>query len=1135
MFFCFLKAVWGVMVGVMIWGSVGENLADAEILFEDVRLDHAVGTGTRSPVIRDFNGDGKPDVAVANSHPSNDDVSVLLGNGDGTFKMAVDYPLGKSPNAVAVGDLNGDNRPDLVSANTGSNDVSVLLGIGDGTFRTAIHYPAGEVPWSLAVGDLNGDGRPDLAVANLRSNDVSLLLGNGDGTFQTARNLSIGNGPASVAIEDLNGNGRLDLIVVINGADTVSVLLGNGDATFQTAVSYPTGHAPQSVSLGDLNGDGKKDLVVPNLDSSDASIFLGRGDGTFSTSTLNFSGVDAPIGLWNVSIGDLNEDGRNDLVFGAVNWVYVMLGRGDGTFENPMADRLFNIDEEVALADLNGDGHLDLAVSSLHMVSVLLGYGDGTFFAGPPIYPVGAGPSSMVLGDLNGDRRLDVATANSSGSASVLLGNGDGTLRKARDFIVGSEPVSIALADLNGDGGQDLATANQASSDVSVLLGNGYGTFLTAVNIPTGPYPVSLAIADLNGDGRLDVVTADRGPSIVDDYFGSFTLLFGKGDGNFQSPVKYTIDGVPRALAIADFNGDERPDVAVAHNRGSIRLPLGDILNFGSDGVSVFLNGGNGTFQSQITNATIDPPGSLAVNDLNGDGWPDLAVGKVSSLSISVLLGNGDGTFQASMDLPTDFVGIIRGVNLAIGDVDGDERADLVAHNGDLIAVFLGNGDGTFLTPTWGYGIPGGLLSDIVIGDMNGDGRKELVVAKSGSDVGIGGSAVTVLLTNGTLPQSTPGAMIALQESPTFVYPSTLLEIVSSPVYAATSGCDSNEMEVEINLGPYEEPVDLYVALTQPDGKFLILGASGDLTTEIVPYLSGVIGVRGREVYRKLVFSSYAGLTVPRGWWALNWLILPSSGNGLDSIDWRSSPYEYGRYYFYVPTLSAQWSEMDGVMAQVSAGSAEQVWGVSRSGFVFERNGDQWEYAGMDGSPRISAGCDGTVLALFRADGRLLEIQPLDPANPFDLSRPKWNPVLNAPDFVDISVGNSSDIWGVTSAGTVFRQEGDEWVQVEGTLSHVSVGCDGTVWGVDSTDRILKWLEGTWQVIPGELKQISVGCAGVVWGVDTAGRIYMRENDEWIPIEGELQQISAACDGTVRGVNSYNQVFRVDSVCPYRP
>jgi hypothetical protein len=152
-------------------------------------------------------------------------VSVLLGNGDGTFGAKTDFGTGADPNSVAIGDLNGDGKPDLAVANEPSNTVSVLLGNGDGTFGAKTDFGTGASPNSVAIGDLNGDGKPDLAVANYLANTVSVLLGNGDGTFGAKTDYGTGAGASSVAIGDLNGDGKPDLAVADYNSNTVSVLL----------------------------------------------------------------------------------------------------------------------------------------------------------------------------------------------------------------------------------------------------------------------------------------------------------------------------------------------------------------------------------------------------------------------------------------------------------------------------------------------------------------------------------------------------------------------------------------------------------------------------------------------------------------------------------------------------------------------------------------------------------------------------------------------------------------------------------------------------------------------------------------------------------------------------------------------
>jgi protocatechuate 3,4-dioxygenase beta subunit len=220
----------------------------------------------------DFNGDGKLDLAVANEMSNT--VSILLGNGDGTFQTAVNYDVGSYPRSVTAGDFNGDGKLDLAVANYFSSNVSILLGNDDGTFQTAVNYSAGTNPSSVTTGDFNGDGKLDLAVANSGGNTVSILLGNGDGTFQTAMNYGVGTNPFSVTTGDFNGDGKLDLAVANSGGNTVSILLGNGDGTFQTAVSYGVGSYPYIVTTGDFNGDGKLDLAVTNGSSNNVSILL---------------------------------------------------------------------------------------------------------------------------------------------------------------------------------------------------------------------------------------------------------------------------------------------------------------------------------------------------------------------------------------------------------------------------------------------------------------------------------------------------------------------------------------------------------------------------------------------------------------------------------------------------------------------------------------------------------------------------------------------------------------------------------------------------------------------------------------------------------------------------------------------
>lgn len=366
-----------------------------------------------SIAVGDLNNDGAVDLVVGD-HYSNEGY-VLLGNGDGTFEQPATYYLGGSGVlSIAIGDLNGDGIPDLVAASpcpasgscTGDEGIiSVLLGNGDGTFRAAVSYSAGSYASdSVAIADVNRDGNPDLVVANWcqsyscsKGSDegvVSVLLGNGDGTFQAPMNFSSGAiGATTVAIGDVNGDRKPDLIVgngCLSDADCnggiVSVLLGKGNGTFKPAVTYSSGgYDATSVALGDLNGDGHLDIVASdvclNLDKckyglgpGGLGVLIGKGDGTFQPVVSYTTG-----GLWatSVAVGDVNDDGKLDIVvgnlcgatdrFGDCNLggtVGVLPGNGDGTFRDP---KKYNSggsqSTSVAIGDLNGDGRPDLAVA----------------------------------------------------------------------------------------------------------------------------------------------------------------------------------------------------------------------------------------------------------------------------------------------------------------------------------------------------------------------------------------------------------------------------------------------------------------------------------------------------------------------------------------------------------------------------------------------------------------------------------------------------------------------------------------------------------------------------------------------------------------------------------------------------
>ncbi len=345
------------------------------------------------------------------------------------------------PIAVAVGDFNADGLQDLAVANHDSNTVSVLLGVGNGDFQEAPQSPiaVGTTPVWIAVGDFNGDGKPDLAVANVNSDTVSVLLGNGDGTFQAAQTFAVGDGPTSVTAGDFNRDGVQDLATGNWFSGDVSVLLGIGNRTFEQPASLPSGVSVISPAVGDFDGDGKLDLAVANYSNNNISVFWGNGDGTFQQPPLI---VPSGGALPNcVVVGDFNGDGKLDLAVansGNPNLippdpgnVAVLLGNGDRTFQAPQTYAVGHTPLTVAVGDFDGDRVPDLAVANFGdsdpkvgdpgNVAVLLGNGDGTFQAPQP-FAVGTNPQFVAVGDFNGDRVDDLAVANfGDKTVSVLL------------------------------------------------------------------------------------------------------------------------------------------------------------------------------------------------------------------------------------------------------------------------------------------------------------------------------------------------------------------------------------------------------------------------------------------------------------------------------------------------------------------------------------------------------------------------------------------------------------------------------------------------------------------------------------------------------------------------------------------
>src|SRR5262249_38571084 len=364
-----------------------EALEDRTVLSFAPPVTFPVGIHPRAVTVADFNNDGKPDLAVVNQGPlststSQSSLSVLLGNGNGSFQPAVTTAVLNSglatgiAGSAAVGDFNGDHLLDVAlnTAGPAGPAVEVLLGKGDGSFQPNHQIlSVGQTPLSLAVGDFDHNGALDLVTANSQGT-LSLLLGNGDGSFRPRVDLAVGAAPRAVAVGDFNGDGRLDVAAAQQLSNTVSVLLGHGDGTFARPLVFAASgqdFTPSSLAVGDVNRDGRSDLVINSIGGLDSvvsqlGVLLGNGNGTFQAPILQ--GPETTGGDGDVALGDFNNDGRLDAAEGGQaalpDGLTVFTGNGDGTFGVPFqSPQRFSTGGNdpfgVAAADLNGDGPVD--------------------------------------------------------------------------------------------------------------------------------------------------------------------------------------------------------------------------------------------------------------------------------------------------------------------------------------------------------------------------------------------------------------------------------------------------------------------------------------------------------------------------------------------------------------------------------------------------------------------------------------------------------------------------------------------------------------------------------------------------------------------------------------------------------
>jgi hypothetical protein len=616
-----------------------------------------VGTNPQAITVGDFNGDGKIDLATANKGSNN--ISVLFGNGGGGFAAATNFTVGTNPEAVTVGDFNGDGKIDLATANYTSNNVSVLLGNGGGGFAAATNFTVGTNPISVTVGDFNGDGKIDLATANYTSNNISVLFGNGGGGFTAATNFTVGTNPQAVTVGDFNGDGKIDLATANYNSNNVSVLFGNSGGGFAAATNFTVGTNPRSMTVGDFNGDGKLDLATTNQSSGDVSVLLGNGSGGF-TSATNFTVGTNPV---SVTVGDFNSDGKPDLATANFDGsVLVLLGNGGGGF-TPATN--FTVGTNIfsaTVGDFNSDGKPDIATANyfLDNVSVILN-------SDVPTASIGIFDTPFARrNDFGKDYKSDILWRNTNGALAIWQMNGANVL--ANNVISGVDNTwkVSGTGDFNGDGKSDILWRNDNGATSLWQMNGATALYTSSLN----PYPIvdnTWKIAstnDFNGDKKTDVLWRnDNGALAIWQMNGSTTL---------SNKVFSSIDSTWKLASTGDFNGDGKADILWRNDNGAIALWQMD----GSTLLSTTFVSSAGLLDWKIQ----------GVDDFNGDGKVDILIRNNNNGGVRLWSMDGATVTNDSYVAGNTADWKISGT----GDFNGDGKADILWRNDNGAAAIWG-------------------------------------------------------------------------------------------------------------------------------------------------------------------------------------------------------------------------------------------------------------------------------------------------------------------------------------------------------------------------------------------------------------------------------------------------------------
>ncbi|HYK45945.1 MAG TPA: VCBS repeat-containing protein, partial [Parafilimonas sp.] len=675
--------------GFVVLKNQGNFLFSAPVKYKSTKA-------SKDIVVADLNNDGKKDVALTNSgfYFDGNTISVYFNQGSGNFGNATNYTVSTDPIGIAAADFDNDGDADLAVANNRASGgtISILVNKGDGTFKTAVNFPAGQTPYKITVAKINNDNLIDIVVAN-EGEKMNILFNGGSNNFSNRVETVVqseawgGDLNANVEAADIDNDGDNDILYS-------SSLTWDGNNTGQIALFRNTGNGTfsptQLINLGifsggavdmdvaDLNGDGWKDIVGANFSGrigDGYQVVLNNGSGNFLPAVVKPAGQST----YTLTTADVNNDHKIDVI--TCDWysLQVTVHKNNGNANFPIPP-MFNSNNATAgaldAADIDGDGDLDVVSSASSIaavnvkVTVQKNNGNGTFTDGVS-YSIRGGGVRAKFRDLNGDGKPDLLFATAIGSPPydfhTAINNGDGTFGARQTWSMNACGWNdIETADLDNDGDLDVVVTewlgcqniSNSARRIFISKNNGHGVFSAPLIKIVNPFPGSIATGDFNEDGKIDLVTG-QSPGI--------DLHRGTGTGDLLPPVSFATQKAPYTIIATDLNNDGHLDIAAC-------------TEYNSEGMSVLLGSGNGTFQpAQNYDGAYSPDlrneSGIATGDVDADGDIDIIVGNAASNDVSIYLNKGDGHF-----IFRERAGMYWGVASPVyADFTGDGKNDIIA------------------------------------------------------------------------------------------------------------------------------------------------------------------------------------------------------------------------------------------------------------------------------------------------------------------------------------------------------------------------------------------------------------------------------------------------------------------------